>query len=67
LGQGISRPVLDEAAERLGMTSVQLQEIETEARQPNLTKFEKMGIRLSATIGDAFSAHSRSSKPPCTN
>lgn len=33
---------LEEAAERMGVTTAELEEIETEVTQPSLTKFEKM-------------------------
>lgn len=51
---------LDEAAERLGMTSLRLQEIETGARQPSLTKFEKMASVYRLPLATLF----RRTPPP---
>jgi Zn-dependent peptidase ImmA (M78 family)/transcriptional regulator with XRE-family HTH domain len=51
---------LDEAAERLGMTTGQLEEIESEARQPSLTKFEKMASVYRLPLATLF----RRTPPP---
>ena len=51
---------LEEAADRIGVTTDELRDIETEARQPSLTKFEKMASAYRLPLATLF----RQTPPP---
>lgn len=45
---------LDEAADVIGVTSAELEELETEVRMPTLTKFEKIGAAYQLPLATLF-------------
>ena len=55
---------LDEAADRLGMTNAELEEIETEISKPSLTKFEKMSAVYRLPLATLFRRTPPPTPPP---